>query len=255
MPLALRDLQAAMAAHIVEADRPELLASVTSDSIAAAARLRVYRHHVFHSLVTALAATFSTVHALVGEDFFRGLARGFVATSLPTQPVLAEYGAGFADFVAAYAPARDLPYLADMARLDWGLNLAFHSPVEARLTAADLAACPAEQLPAMGIALSPGAVLIRSPYPIDRIWKASQPGASAEQVDLASGECRLLVLRRADDAGFVALDLGEAAFVLGLAAGHSLETAAEAGLSADASFDLSASFARLIGVGAFAALQ
>jgi len=140
MPLALPDLQAAFAAHMVGNDRADLVASVVGDSIRAAARLRVYRHHVCHSLATALSATFPTVRALVGDTFFGGLARAFVASTLPTQPVLSEYGEGFAGFVAGYAPASGLPYLADIARLDWTLNAAFHSPVEPRLGVADLAA-------------------------------------------------------------------------------------------------------------------
>src|SRR5882757_1139597 len=125
MPFALRDLQAAFAAHIMGADRADLVAMVVADTIPAAARLGVYRHHVFESLGTALAATFPTVQALVGPDFFRGLAHTFVGHALPSQPVLAEYGADFAAFIAGYDAARDLPYLADVARLDWALNLAF----------------------------------------------------------------------------------------------------------------------------------
>src|SRR6266542_3456863 len=98
MPLALRDLQAAFAAHLLGADSGDLAAE-------------------------ALATTFPTVQALVGEDFFRMLARAFVGQSPPNQPVLAEYGAGFPAFIAGHDAARDLPYLADIARLDWALNL------------------------------------------------------------------------------------------------------------------------------------
>ena len=94
VPLALRDLQAAFAAHLLggdSADLAEVLAAeVLGDAIPAAARLRVYRHHVFESLGSALAATFPTVQALVGTDFFRGLARAFVGQSPPDQPVLPE---------------------------------------------------------------------------------------------------------------------------------------------------------------------
>ncbi|HET6224558.1 MAG TPA: DNA-binding domain-containing protein, partial [Dongiaceae bacterium] len=81
MPLALRDLQAAFAAQLLgagSADLAEVLAAeVLGDAIPAAARLRVYRHHVFESLGSALAATFPTVQALVGADFFSKLARAF----------------------------------------------------------------------------------------------------------------------------------------------------------------------------------
>ncbi|MCX7364401.1 MAG: DNA-binding domain-containing protein [Alphaproteobacteria bacterium] len=255
MSLTLRELQAAFAAHIVADDRPELIAAVAGDSIPAAARLRVYRHHVFHSLGVALAATFPTVQAVVGEAFFAAMARGFVVATLPVQPVLAEYGAEFPAFIDAHAPARGLPYLGDVARLDWALNIAFHTSLAGRLGAADLAGIAVEQLPSMVLALAPGTVLVRSAYPIDRIWAAAQPGASGDAVDLAAGSVGLLVLRRPDDAGFVALGEGEAAFVAAMAQGQTLEVAAGAAFGADASFDMAGAFARLLGIGALAAMQ
>jgi len=252
MPLALRDLQAAFAAQLLGGDSADLAAEVLGDAIPAAARLRVYRHHVFESLGSALAATFPTVQALVGADFFRRLARAFVGQSPPDQPVLAEYGAGFPAFIAGHDAARELPYLADVASLDWALNLAFHAPAGGRLAAADLAALPADRLPSLRLALAPGTTLISSSYPLDRIWAASQPDAPAGTVDLDGGGVHLLVLRRTGDAAFVALSAAEATFVAGLTEGLSLE---EAACRAASGFDLSASFARLLGLGAFAAVQ
>ena len=202
MPLALRDLQRAFAAHLSGEDQPAVVAEI----VPAATRLRIHRHHVLDSLASALATTFPTVQAVVGADFFRGLAHAFVGQSLPSQPVLAEYGAGFPAFIAGHDAIRDLPYLADVARLDWALNLAFHAPAGGRLSAADLAA----------------------------------------------GGVRLLVLRRPDDAAFVTLSAGEAAFVTGLGEGLSLE---EAVGRAETDFDLSTCFARLLGWGVFAAAQ
>lgn len=251
MKPALPELQAAFAAYIAGGDRADLIAAVVGDRIAADARLRVYRHHVFTSLAKALAVTYRTVQALVGEEFFDIMARAFVSDGLPMQPVLCEYGAAFADFVATYAPARSLPYLADMARLDWALNAAVLGPAGERLQAADLAAIPAEQLPSMSIALAPDVSLVRSRYPIDRIWAASQPDGADRTVDLDEGGAQVLV----QATGFVALTPGEAALVDAMGAGRSLERAAEAAFAADAAFDLSTSFARLLGLGAFAALQ
>jgi hypothetical protein len=255
MPLALRDLQAAFAAHIKGADRADLVAAVVGDTIPAAARLSVYRHHVFESLGTALAATFPTVQTLVGTDFFRGLARAFVGHALPAQPVLTEYGADFPAFIAGYEAARDLPYLADVARLDWALNLAVHAPLGGRLRAEELSAVPAERLPSVSLAVAAGVVLMSSRYPLDRIWETSQPGAANETVDLNSGAANLLVLRRPDDAAFVSLSAGEAAFMAALTVAMSLERAAGAAFQADPAFELSTSFARLLALGAFAALQ
>ncbi len=255
MPLALPDLQAAFAAHVAGRDRADLVAAIVGDTIPADARLRIYRHHVSHSLSAALAATFPTVQALVGEGFFLALAQGFVAQALPTRPMLAEYGADFPAFVAAHEPARGLPYLADIARLDWALNVAFHSPEGQRLAAGDLAGIAADRLPLLSLALPKGASLIRSHYPIDRIWNAAQPGGGADTVDLDAGRADLLVLRRADDAAFIVLNEGEAAFLAALAEGRSLEIAAEQAASAEPAFHLSTAFARLLSLEAFAALQ
>ncbi len=248
VPLALRDLQRAFAAHLAGEDQPALVADIRP----AAARLFIHRHHVLDSLASALASTFPTVQALVGADFFRDLARAFIGRSLPSQPVLAEYGADFPAFIADHEAARDLPYLADVARLDWALNLAFHAPAGSRLTAADLAAVPTDRLPSLRLGLAPGTALISSPFPLDRIWAASQPGSPADPVDLDGGGADLLVVRRPDDAVFVALPALEAAFFAGVSTGLSLE---EASCRADSSFDLTAAFGQLLALGALAAPQ
>jgi hypothetical protein len=253
--LGLRDLQAAFADHLAGRDRDDLAAVVRNDRIPSAARLAVYRHHLRHSLVNALAATFPTIQALVGAGFFARLAGDFVAVSLPAQPVLAEYGADLPAFISGYAPASGLPYLADVARLDWALNGAFHAGPPRRLTVADLSSIAAERLPSHNVSLPAGACLIESPYPIDRIWLASQPGAGEGTVDLDTGACRLVVLPGTPSSFFVALSAAEAAFLAALLAGRTLEDAAGAAFNADPAFDLSKSFARLLDLGAFAALQ
>ena len=56
MPLGLRDLQRAFADHLVGAPQAALVAEIVGDTIPAASRLNVYRHHVRHSLFGALAA-------------------------------------------------------------------------------------------------------------------------------------------------------------------------------------------------------
>jgi len=253
--LALRDLQAELAAYLVSGDDADILGSIVGDTIPAAARLRIHRHQLYESLATALAGTFPTVRQLVGDAFFHAMARAFIAQSLPVQPVLNEYGEGFPAFVGTHDPARSLPYLSDVARLDWALNLAFHSPLGLRLTAADLSAIPGEQLSSTKVGLAPGTGMIHSTYPLDRIWSASQPGASMTTVDLGEGDIRILVFRRPDDAVFITLGALEAVFVSSLAAGASLADAALVAFANDAGFDLSVTFRRLLDLGVFVALQ
>jgi hypothetical protein len=253
--LALPDLQKAFAVYLAGGDGSELARNVCCDSIPAAARLRIHRHHVQQSLVSALAATFPTVQALVGGEFFDAVARAFVAGNLPDQPVLAEYGAAFPDFVRDYGPMQNLPYLADVARLDWALNVAFHSPDSHRLSTTALQHMAPDQLVDLALVLAPGSALVQSIFPIDRIWRACQPDANGSPVDLAEGGASLLVLRGGDDATFVALDAAEAAFVAEIRSGATLGVAAKAGLATGGAFDLSKCFGRLLALQAFAAMR
>ena len=64
---------------------------------------------------------------LVGDDFFRAMARAFVAAQKPRSPVLIHYGADFPAFVEAFEPAREIPYLTDVARLENAWVEAYHA--------------------------------------------------------------------------------------------------------------------------------
>lgn len=51
------------------------LDAIRNDEIAAARRLQVYRNHYYATLVESLEAAFPVVRRLVGEGFFRQVAR------------------------------------------------------------------------------------------------------------------------------------------------------------------------------------
>src|SRR3990167_7733275 len=69
-----------------------------------ATRFAVYRNNVTVSLIDALADTFPVVQALVGEEFFRAMARVSVRATPPRSRLMAFYGHDFADFVSAFPP-------------------------------------------------------------------------------------------------------------------------------------------------------
>lgn len=242
----LHEAQAAFAAHLAGHHRSDLTAAIGGDSRTASQRLQLHRHHVARSIGTALAATFPTVVAVVGQEFFDLLARDFMAGTSLEDPVLSRYGEHFDQFVAARQKMHGLPYLADVARLDWALNAAFHSPFEPRLSAAGLADLPRDSLPSMSVRLPAGSSLIGSAWPLDLIWQASQPGASVDEVDLAAGPACLVVFRRCEDAAFAALAPGEAVFIKCLSRGDPLATAAQRASQMEEDFDLAATFGRML---------
>ena len=90
-------------------------------------RLAVHRNNVVGSLIDALADTFAVTQQLVGTDFFRAMAAVFVRQHPPRSRILAHYGDDFAAFIAGFAPVAALPYLADMARLEFARVQACHA--------------------------------------------------------------------------------------------------------------------------------
>src|SRR5712692_4376702 len=125
--LALRELQAAFLRAMLGPDEPQLLEAIVEDGLLPTARLQIYRHHVLTSLTDVLQATFPVICRLVDERFFRYAADAYIRQYPPAAPCLFEYGAHFPAFLATFPSCRDLVYLADVARLEWALNVAFHA--------------------------------------------------------------------------------------------------------------------------------
>ena len=104
----------------------------------------VYRNTVIKGCVDALQANYPAVARLVGDEWFRAAAAIYVRRAPPSQPCLVDYGDGFAGFLADFAPAAQLPYLPDVARIDRLWTEAHLAPDDAAARRARVAALAAE---------------------------------------------------------------------------------------------------------------
>jgi hypothetical protein len=234
----LHELQQTVARSIL-ADRPEALAAIVrEDGLAFDKRLQVYRNNTIISLTEALRATYPVVAALVGEKFFGFAAKAFISGDPPQAPRLAEYGGGFAAFLAALESARTLPYLADVAALEWAMNEAHHALDDVALTPQDLSTVPQENAPSIVLELRRSCRLLQSKYRIDRLWQAHQPGGSLQDLAI-DGDCHLLVYRPQDDVEMMTLDAVGFALLSRIGEGATLEAAYETAAGIDPVFDLS----------------
>ena len=215
-----------------------------------ARRFSVHRNNLHASLIDVLRARYPVIERLVGEDFFKAAARIFATAHPPRTPVLIEYGGGFPAFLESFEPARGLPYLGDVARLEWLRHAAYHAADQAPLTAASLAGVPPESAGGLTFALHPSAGLIASPFPIVSIWETN---AFDEQVRPIGPELpgeAALVIRPELEVSVLRLDAAEHAFTAALAAGQTLGQAMGKAAAREG-FDLSPFFAKLIAAGAF----
>lgn len=162
-------------------------------------RLAVHRNTFIVSLVDALADAFPVSQALVGEPFFRAMARERVLADPPRSPVLIDYALGMPDFIAAFAPAASVPYLADVAQIEARRIQAHHAADAAPLPHAAYHALLADpsRLHRTRVVLHPACTWFRSQHAACTLWQAHQglahPSAAAlEDVDATRAEDTLV---------------------------------------------------------------
>jgi len=223
-------------------------AEIVADGLSAESRLAVYRHHLLTTLTSVLNEAYPVVARLVGDGFFAYAADAFVRRHPPSGPCLFEYGAGFAEFLASFAPCRELAYLRDVARLEWAIHAAPYADDAHASDLDGLRQISPDSLGGVRLRLDPSLTLVSSPWPLDVIWRANQAGVDPEAtIDLGSGGVCIEVRRLGGDVVWRTLPPAEHAFRAALASSLTLEAATDAALVVDADFDLTRALATLLG--------
>jgi hypothetical protein len=193
---ALVDLQRQMAAAIRRPGRPSPMDVFRPDHLPEGDPLSVYANHHQISLSAALATTFPTVTLLVGEGAFRVLASRFLQCQPPVRPCLAEYGADFGAYLDGEMLVKSLPYLADMARLDWAINRATTAPDAVALDMDMLVALTADQFGELSLQAHPSLTLLRSNFPVQEIYRFAHGAETAETIALKVVDTCLVIWRK-----------------------------------------------------------
>ena len=217
-------------------------------------RFNVYRNNVHHSLSRALAARFPVVERVVGPEFFAAMAPVFLVAPGPANPMLFQWGAAFPDFLAGFPPLAGLPWLADVARIEWARGEAYH--------AADAAPLPPEALTRAAhdagrarLRLHPSLRLVVSRFAAVSAWAMNQPGATPAPLEMGRGEVALILRDRRDAVPVRALGPGDHAFVAAVQRDATLLEAAQHGAGAEAGYDPGTMLYGLVAAGALVGLE
>jgi uncharacterized protein len=237
----LRDLQREFGRLLLEPGGP----------VAMRAGLRIYAGNVRGNWAKALASAYPIVRKIVGEPFFEGLARAYAREHASVSGDLNEFGVDLPRFLARFPDTQDLPYLPDVARMEWLAHRAHFAADIPRVDAARLAAVCAAECSALPLQCAPASALIASPWPLARIWEVHQDdyrgGAS---IDFESGPGRFLVFRPRWHVLLESLTAGDYHFLTEAERGAALGEALEGAAAADSGFDAASALARWIGKGA-----
>jgi hypothetical protein len=190
-------------------------------------------------------ARFPAVEKIVGGVLRRDGA-GVYPKAAAALAALAAYGDEFAE--PWRSNRRELPYLADVARIEAARTRTYHAADAAPLGASELAQLDAKTLSGLRVDLHPSLEIVRSAHPVVTIWAMNSGAQKLEPIEAWLAEDALIV-RPYLDVEVRLLPPGGAAFLRALAEGQSLGAAADAAFADDAAFDLTGSLAALIGGG------
>ncbi|HTH74007.1 MAG TPA: DNA-binding domain-containing protein [Trinickia sp.] len=217
-------------------------------------RYNIYRNNVTVSLIDALAAIYPAVQRITGIEFFRAMARFHVRETPPISPLLFEYGRDFPAFIEAYEYARDMPWLADTARIERAWLDAYHAADVEPLSAQALASVDHAALAQVRFVPHPATRIVRSPYPAVAIFAMNRLDGPVTPLNSSDAE-DALVTRPDHDVIVSRLPQGGAAFLATLLEGEPLGAAVQSAFGESEAFDLAANLSAMISAGVFSAIE
>lgn len=133
--------------HAVRATDAPPAPWIAGDDAQARRRLHIYRHAYRARLAQALAENFPMLARLVGDEWWRRLAGAYLDAHPARHYSIRWFGEHLPDWLEAAGLFECGPALADLARIEWALGLAFEAHDDAPLSSEALGRVPPEQWP------------------------------------------------------------------------------------------------------------
>jgi hypothetical protein len=211
--------------------------------------LRIYRGNAVASAGAALSLACPVCRLITGGGYFDALVRRYWADEPSREADLNRYGATFAAFLDRFEPVRELPYLPDVARLEWSVHLAGMAADACGAGGNAFADLDEAAIAAGRIRVTPGFALHDSRWPVSDIWNRHQTDAGdVQDVDLEQPQCAV-VWRQGLRVRVAALARGDHAFWMAVQRDLPLGEAWRQGVSVDADFNLSAAIEQSLTAG------
>ena len=186
-----------------------------------APRLAVYRHAYRARLAGALRANYPALAKRLGDTEFERVAAEYARAHPSRHFSIRWHGAHLAAFLGE-GP------LADLARMEWALGVAFDAPDASALDAAFLAEVPLHEWASLPLALHPSVSVLAMEWAVEGQWQAlRQEGTAALAAPERHGHA-LVAWRKSLDAHWRIATRAEGRALLALGAGGTLQHACEA---------------------------
>lgn len=248
---ALSELQQRFAATMLddEASTLALKEHLAGEGHRRSAGLTAYRRSVQAILAGAVQATYPIIESIVGSAFLAEAARRYALAVPSRSGDLNDYGDGFNQFLSAYPAAEKLPYLPDVAAMEWAVHTVFGAANGPTQDLTLMANTPPEHWEALHFQIDPACTSLSSRWPLVRIWQVNQSGYSGDfSVDFSLAQS-VLIHRREGNVQVDEITPAEMTLLAKLANHASLAEAVDAAEAVSADIDLAESLSTFIRLG------
>lgn len=200
----LRDLQNQFSTELLNKQPTPIQDVIEQRGFQAAQRLNIYRNNINATLIESLQNIYPVSCTLVGEDFFRSMAHSYVGANTPETGDLREYGEHLAAYMQSMPALEKLPYMPDIARIDWACHVSFHAQSLPVLTVNKLGEFSPDSYEQLKFKLHPAIIPINSKFPIFDIWEFAVLNDPASVVPNLDANGQSILVYRKDNAVKVA---------------------------------------------------
>ncbi len=191
-------------------------------------RIDVYADGYIARMHEALGETYPAVRRILGDNDFLTVARAYAEVHPSQDYSLSRAGKHLARFLAGSSHAKKLPFLPDLAALEWRIVESFHATQEEPADTRSLKELSPEEWEAVRFCFQPSVFLVSSRWPILDIWQARNEPPGSINVDLVDRPQNVLVHRPEFQVRCELLDPGQTRLLNLLKSGKSLGQAVEA---------------------------
>ncbi len=161
--------------------------------------LEVYRSNTHGACINTLKQIFPICMKVLGVVFFTALAKNYVQKYPSKNSDLNTYGSRFSEFINSQKIyqniARDLPYLKELALLEWDLHAVYYVEDDENFDWSSLQTKSVEEQLKLKPILSHSLRLLNMQFPVDKIWFANKTDEASTITEYETSPYHLVISR------------------------------------------------------------
>jgi hypothetical protein len=159
-------------------------------------RLEVYAQGYIARIHEALTESYQAVGQVLGHEMFVKLAEDY-ANHYPSEDYnLSLAGRHLSSFLKVYDAVRELPFLPDLARLEWEITEAFHAFEHSAESLEMLGSLTEADWEKIKIEFQPHVHILKSDWPVWDIWQVRKEPVEKIKIDLIGRSQQILIYRK-----------------------------------------------------------